>query len=78
MELVSLYLEGMTYGFIIDIMHAAKGDKLLLSHELIHVRQAEELSLEGITREYFLQLKIFGYQESPIEIEAYNNAHKYL
>lgn len=74
----SPYLVGMTYGYGIYIKHAAKGDKLLLSHELIHVRQAEELSLEGITREYFLQLKIFGYRESPIEIEAYDNAPNYL
>ncbi|GAL36518.1 hypothetical protein JCM19240_2587 [Vibrio maritimus] len=43
----SPYLAGMTYGYGIYIKHSAKGDKLLLSHELIHVRQAEELGLEA-------------------------------
>jgi hypothetical protein len=74
----SPYLAGMTYGYGIWIKKSAKGDKLLLSHELIHVKQTEELGLEDITKRYFLQLKVFGYRDAPIEVEAYDNAHKYL
>ncbi|MFA0607525.1 hypothetical protein AB4666_22490, partial [Vibrio amylolyticus] len=65
-------------GYGIWIANSAKGDKLLLSHELIHVKQVEDLGLEAFTKKYLLQLSIFGYAESPIELEAYKNAGNYL
>ncbi|MEZ8054602.1 hypothetical protein AB4453_15550 [Vibrio atlanticus] len=68
----------MAFGYGIWIANKAKGDKLLLSHELIHVKQVEDLGLEAFTKKYLLQLAIFGYVEAPIEIEAYENAGKYL
>lgn len=51
---------------------------MLLSHELIHVKQVEELGLAEFTKTYLLQLAIFGYRESPIELEAYEKAGNYL
>ncbi|MCZ4307280.1 hypothetical protein [Vibrio atlanticus] len=74
----SPYFTGSTFGYGIWIANKAKGDKLLLSHELIHVKQVEDLGLEAFTKKYLLQLAIFGYVEAPIEIEAYENAGKYL
>ncbi|OLQ95471.1 hypothetical protein BIY21_20795 [Vibrio ponticus] len=74
----SPFLAGMTYGYGVWINKKSRGDKLLLAHEFIHVRQAEELGLEELTKQYFLQIKLFGYREAPIEIEAYDNAAKYL
>ncbi|WP_135383632.1 hypothetical protein [Vibrio tasmaniensis] len=40
--------------------------------------QMQRLGLEAFTKKYLLQLAIFGYVEAPIEIEAYENAGKYL
>ncbi|TKF18030.1 hypothetical protein FCV43_16890 [Vibrio genomosp. F6] len=74
----SPYFTGTTFGYGIWISTKAKGDKLLLSHELIHVKQAEELGLDEFTKKYLLQLAIFGYRESPIELEAYEKAASYL
>ena len=74
----SPYFTGTTFGYGIWIATKAKGDKLLLSHELIHVKQMEEVGLDAFTRKYLLQLAIFGYKESPIEIEAYEKAGNYL
>ncbi|MCK6264724.1 hypothetical protein KP803_15700 [Vibrio sp. ZSDE26] len=74
----SPYITGTTFGYGIWIANRAKGDKLLMSHELIHVKQVEDMGLEAFTKKYLLQLKIFGYAESPIELEAYKKAGKYL
>ncbi|WGV99086.1 hypothetical protein QF117_14115 [Vibrio sp. YMD68] len=74
----SPYFVGATFGYGIWIANKAKGDKLLLSHELIHVKQAETAGLEAFTKDYLLQLSIFGYAKAPIELEAYNNAEGYL
>ncbi|MGF1694368.1 hypothetical protein L4C54_01695 [Vibrio lamellibrachiae] len=74
----SPHFTGTTFGYGIWIANRAKGDKLLLSHELIHVKQVEEMGLEAFTKTYLLQLSIFGYAESPIELEAYKKAGNYL
>ncbi|MGC9462076.1 hypothetical protein [Vibrio genomosp. F10] len=74
----SPYFIGATFGYGIWIANQAKGDKLLLSHELVHVKQAETVGLEAFTKDYLLQLSIFGYAEAPIELEAYSNAEGYL
>ncbi|WP_038176231.1 hypothetical protein [Vibrio pacinii] len=74
----SPYFTGTTFGYGIWISNKAKGDKQLIAHELIHVKQIEELGLEEFTKKYLLQLAIFGYAEAPIEIEAYENAANYL
>ncbi|CAH6783371.1 hypothetical protein [Vibrio sp. 10N.261.52.A1] len=74
----SPYFTGTAFGYGIWIANRAKGDKLLLAHELIHVKQAEDLGIEAFTKKYLLQLAVFGYGEAPIELEAYNNAPNYL
>ncbi len=78
LSLDSPYFTGTTFGYGIWISNKMKGDKLLIAHELIHVKQMEALGLEEFTKKYLLQLAIFGYAEAPIEIEAYENAEKYL
>ncbi|GHX03233.1 putative membrane lipoprotein lipid attachment site related protein [Vibrio cholerae] len=74
----SPYFTGTTFGYGIWISNKMKGNKLLIAHELIHVKQMEEVGLEEFTKKYLLQLAIFGYSEAPIEIEAYENAAGYL
>ncbi len=50
-------------------------DKLLFAHELIHVKETGGRSWdEAFTKQYLLQLAVFGYGEAPINLEAYNNA----
>lgn len=74
----SPHFAGITYGHGIWIKNQYRGDKLLLAHELIHVRQVEEQGLTEQTRSYLLQLMIFGYKEAPDEVEAYTLAPQYL
>ncbi|CAG23556.1 Hypothetical protein PBPRB1696 [Photobacterium profundum SS9] len=66
-----------TYGYGIWMKHREKGFRQLLAHELIHVRQAEELGLKEQTRQYLMQLYIFGYRQAPLEIQAYSESEKY-
>ncbi len=40
-----------------------KGNKQLIAHELIHVKQMETLGLEEFTKKYLLQLAILVMQK---------------
>nr|WP_238486434.1 DUF4157 domain-containing protein [Motilimonas eburnea] len=66
-----------TYGYGIWIKHSEKQNTELLAHELIHVRQAEQLGLNEQTKQYLMQLFIYGYSKAPMELEAYREAPKY-
>lgn len=74
----SPFIQANTFGYGIWIEHDAKGDKELLAHELIHVRQTEQLGMEAMVRQYLMQLYIYGYRNAPLEVEAYNEAVNYL
>ncbi len=65
---------GFTYGYGVYIRH---GNKVLLSHELIHVRQYEEMGIEGFMKRYMLELAVMGYRSAPLEVEAYKGAVSY-
>jgi hypothetical protein len=67
-------LVGITYGYGIYIRN---GQKYILPHELIHVRQFEELGVENFMKRYMLELAIMGYRKAPIEVQAYNEAKRY-
>lgn len=74
----SPFMAAYTYGYGIWIKRSESNNQVLLSHELIHVRQAEEMGLKEQTRQYLLQLFIYGYENAPMEIEAYNEENKYI
>lgn len=74
----SPYIDANTFGYGIWIEHDAKGDQELLAHELIHVRQTEQLGQREMIRQYLTQLYIYGYRNAPLEQEAYNEAASYL
>ncbi|WP_370279202.1 DUF4157 domain-containing protein [Pontibacterium sp.] len=74
----SPFIDAYTFGYGIWIEHDAKDDLELLAHELIHVRQTEQLGLQEMVRQYLMQLYIYGYRNAPLEVEAYNEAAKYL
>jgi hypothetical protein len=67
-------MAGLTLGSGIYIKH---GNKVLLSHELIHVRQYEEMGIEGFMKRYMLELAVMGYRSAPLEMEAYKGAISY-
>ncbi|MBD1559895.1 hypothetical protein HC752_23510 [Vibrio sp. S9_S30] len=67
-----------TYGHGIWIKKSYKYDMKLLSHELIHVRQSEQRGKSELTKQYLLQLFIYGYRNTPLEVEAYNEEGNYI
>ncbi|EPW6854160.1 hypothetical protein ACWOVA_004405 [Vibrio parahaemolyticus] len=73
----SPFMGAYTYGYGIWIKRAESTNQVLLSHELIHVRQAEQMGLKEQTKQYLLQLFIYGYENAPMEKEAYSEANKY-
>lgn len=74
----SPFMAAYTYGYGIWIKHSEASNQLLLSHELIHVRQAEQMGLKEQTRQYLIQLFIYGYENAPMEKEAYQQESQYL
>ncbi|MDD1794555.1 hypothetical protein LRP50_15590 [Enterovibrio sp. ZSDZ42] len=63
-------MAGYTYGYGVWIQHRYKTQRDLLPHEFVHVKQAEELGLTEQTRQYLLQMYVYGYFNAPMEIEA--------
>jgi len=74
----SPFMAAYTYGYGIWIKRAASGNQTLLSHELIHVRQAEAMGLKEQTKQYLIQLFIYGYENAPMEKEAYREENNYI
>ncbi len=73
----SPFMAAYTYGYGIWIKRVESTNQVLLAHELIHVRQAEQMGLKEQTRQYLMQLFIYGYERAPMELEAYNGAGQY-
>jgi len=67
-----------TYGYGIWIKNTARGNRELMSHELIHVRQAEQKGVREQIKQYLMQLFIYGYDKAPMELEAYSEASKHI
>ena len=64
----------MTYGYGVYIR---AGREYILPHELIHVRQFEEMGVESFMKRYMLELEVMGSRSAPLEVQAYNEAKKY-
>lgn len=62
---------GMALGRAIIIKPKFKDSESLLSHELVHVAQVERLGFENFIQRYFIEMRRFGYQDAPLEKEAY-------
>ncbi|WP_028025308.1 hypothetical protein [Enterovibrio calviensis] len=63
-------MAGYTYGYGVWIKNQYKTQRDLLPHELVHVKQAEELGLTEQTRQYLMQMYVYGYDNAPMEKEA--------
>lgn len=48
-----------------------------LAHELVHVLQIERASLELVITQHFADLVKYGYENSPLEVEAFKAEEKY-
>lgn len=73
----SPFMAAYTYGYGVWVKRSSKNDRELLAHELIHVRQAEQMGVREQTKQYLMQLYIYGYQNAPMELEAYREASIY-
>lgn len=62
---------GITLGRSIIIKPEFEGLDSLLSHELVHVAQVEQLGFDNFIERYFIEMRRFGYQDAPLEKEAY-------
>ncbi len=67
-----------TFGYGVWILSSAKGDRVVVAHEFVHIRQAEEMGLSEQIKQYLMQLFIYGYDKAPMEIEAYSEEKKYI
>ncbi|WP_233219380.1 DUF4157 domain-containing protein [Photobacterium sp. GB-3] len=71
-------MAGYTYGYGIWIKNKERDNRELLAHELIHVRQFEQRGVQEQIRQYLMQIYIYGYNSTPLEIEAYSEAKNYI
>jgi len=61
--------------FIFVPSHESRGDKVLINHEMIHLRQQLELLFFGFFIWYFIALYRKGYMGISFEKEAYSNQY---
>ncbi|MBD3585680.1 hypothetical protein HHX48_08040 [Salinimonas sp. HHU 13199] len=66
------------FGYSIYIRNGYPLDTPKLAHELVHVLQIERSSLDSIIRQHISDLATYGYDNAPLEVEAFkaNNAYK--
>lgn len=64
--------------FGIFILESEKNNKALLDHELIHWKQYQRMGLVEYYSEYSRQMKQFGYDKMPMEVEARSNESDYV
>lgn len=63
--------------FGIYIHESQRGNKNLLEHELVHWQQYQRLGLFKFYSQFKKELKEFGYDKAPLEIEARFNETDY-
>lgn len=59
------------FGYSIYIRKGYDLTTARLAHELVHVLQIERSSLEAVVTQHFADLATYGYENSPLEVEAY-------
>lgn len=74
--------EGITnnaqaFGYSIYVRKGYELDRPRLAHELVHVLQIERSNLSNIVFQYIADLAKYGYENSPLEVEAFKANKKY-
>ncbi len=72
----SPFMGGFTYGYGVYIREG-RYDRELIVHELVHVKQYEEMGIAAFMDRYMLELAVMGYRNAPLEVEAYNRATQF-
>jgi hypothetical protein len=67
----------LTFGYGLAMRKEAAGNLVLFVHELVHVRQMEQMGLENYLRRYLAELETYGYSAAPLEVEAKKTGKKY-
>lgn len=60
----------LTAGRGIYVLEGLDGDRALIRHELVHVRQYERLGRRAFLKRYIRGCLVYGYEGSPLEVEA--------
>jgi hypothetical protein len=62
---------GRTMGYAIPVKPQEEKDPTVVAHELVHVAQQDRLGRQQFVRQILTEPYTIGYEESPLEIEAY-------
>ena len=65
------------FGYSIYIRTGYELNRPRLAHELVHVLQIERSDLETIISQHFSDLAKYGYENAPLEVEAFKANQKY-
>lgn len=65
------------FGYSIYVRKDYQLDTPKLAHELVHVLQIERASLEQVITQHFADLLKYGYDNAPLELEAYAANKRY-
>nr|WP_269468642.1 hypothetical protein [Alteromonas sp. ASW11-130] len=69
--------DAQAFGYSIYIRNGYELNRPKLAHELVHVRQIEKASLDSVITQHFSDLATYGYENAPLEVEAYEANKKY-
>ncbi|WP_244951647.1 hypothetical protein [Pseudoalteromonas luteoviolacea] len=65
------------FGYSIYIRKGYHLSKPKLAHELVHVLQIERASLDKVVSLHFSDLAQYGYNDAPLEVEAFEANRNY-
>jgi hypothetical protein len=74
--LITPRIAAITFGHGIFVRTDHSSDRLTLVHECVHVAQYEKLGIEDFLMQYVMQVFKNGYQNAPMEREAFEAAEK--
>ncbi|MBQ4810139.1 hypothetical protein J8M20_02280 [Pseudoalteromonas luteoviolacea] len=65
------------FGYTIYVRNGFDLNKPKLAHELVHVLQMERMGLDNVVTQHFSDLAQYGYNNAPLEVEAFEANKKY-
>ncbi|MCV2886327.1 hypothetical protein OE749_16655 [Aestuariibacter sp. AA17] len=65
------------FGYSIYVRKGYELDRPRLAHELVHVLQIERSNLNDVVMQHISDLAQYGYQNAPLEVEAFEANKKY-
>ena len=70
-DFLTMDIEGITYKNLYFLKSGCEDNIALHLHELVHVAQWELLGANSFINRYITELKVYGYDEAPLEKMAY-------